>query len=318
MDTVVFSCVGFETREVSLKDLSELVILESRDFVLDEVMVQAKTLNPKSIVEKAIVNIPSNYIQEDYNAEIYSRGILTNHDSVKIDVENVVKIYDENGYDNKGNITSRRIAFKNNECKFRMQTTSVAAALKPLYLERIDMVSTSPLLKKANLNKYNFKLIGTSEYEGVKVYKIAFESKLNSYRYSGYYYIDKFEGLIYINSKDYSIIKINAYWEYNVDKINKVGEFISDKEFINLRVAYKKNLNNYFLNYGNYLRYQKGVDKKNDIFYELEGKQTIYISLIELDNIDVIPTKQYIPSNSKKLIKDTLFWKNYNKPIINE
>lgn len=325
VDTLIFSCVGYERREIAMNNIQKTTTLESRDFVLDEIKIEAKSLDPVSILRKAIDSIPQNYIQKDYNAEMYSRGIYTSHDSIKFDMENVVKIYDKNGYDNKKNLTSRRIAFKLNKTSKYIYSNAADAAFSSIYLKHMDLVSQSPLFKKRFLKKYHLKLLGTTEHNHEKVYKIAFDSKFKAHRYTGYWYINKFNGVIYINSKDYSIVKTDAYWEYNLDIVNKIPnsgsktvDLICDNEFIKLSATYKKYQNKYFFNYGSYIRYQKGKSLKSNKCFELKGIQTIFTSKIELENIDIIPDKQFISSKSRKLKKDDKFWSTYNKPVKNE
>lgn len=318
-DTLIISCIGYESRELVLNELTDTTKLQSKDFVLDEVVINAKSLDPKFILKKAIENIPENYIQEDYNIEFYSRGVMTNFDHLLIDVENVVKLYDEKGYDSKDNITHRQIAYKKNRFNGKYRRAPKAVALSSIFLEKIDMVSVSPLFKKKNLKKYNLNLTGTCLYEGEKVYKIAFKSKYNSFRYTGAYYIGDFNGTIYINSNDYSIVKVEARWLYNLDKLKWDKTFNMKEEYIDLNVSYKKNINDhYFLNTAKYLRSQKGTDTASNEYCELTGWQTVYVSHIKLNDIEKIPIKSYIPANSRKLVKSEQFWCRYNKPLRSE
>lgn len=323
-DTLIISCIGYENREIAISALTKTTKLQSRNFVLDEITITGKSLDPSFIVKKAIENIPNNYIQVDYNAEFYSRGMVKNFDSLMIDVENVVKLYDENGYDGKDNITNRRIAFKRNTYNkktvaMKVNNSAFVAATLPFYIEHMDLVSISPLFKQKNLKKYDLKLLGTSEYENEKVYKIAFKSKYKSLRYTGTYFIDKFTGTIYINSSDYSIVKVEARWLYNLDKLNRDKTFNTKEEYIDLNVSYKKHKNaKYFLNVAKYLRSSKGVDIASNKYCELTGWQTVYVSSIIVNDIEKIPFRSYIFSKSKKLVKGELFWKRYNKPVKNE
>lgn len=318
-DTLIISCIGFESREIALSDFENRTQLQSKDFVLDEVTISAKNLDPKFILKKAIENIPNNYAQEDYNIEFYSRGVMMNFDSIYIDVENIVKLYDKKGYDRKCNITNRRIAYKENKFKGKYKYAPKVVALSPFYLEKMDMISISPLFKKKNIKKYNLKLIGTCEYEGAKVYKIDFKSKYKSLHYTGTYYIDEFTGTIYINSEDHSIVRVKARWLYNLNKLDFDQKFTTQVEYIDLNVSYKKNSNDrYFLNTAKYLRRKKGIDAATNKYCDLKGWQTVYVSNILLNNIEKIPNKSFIPSRSKKLKKGNKFWNRYNKPIINK
>ncbi|MGD1838164.1 MAG: carboxypeptidase-like regulatory domain-containing protein [Nitrososphaeraceae archaeon] len=315
VDTLIFSCVGYERREVAVSDLLETTMLISKEVILDEIKIEAKSLDPVSILKKAIDNIPQNYIQQDYNAEIYSRGILTNYDSLVVDVENVVKIYDKNGFDNNENITRNSIAFRKNKFYRCISSSPKAVAYSPFFLQKVDMVSISPLFKKKNLKKYCFKLLGTTEYNDEKVYKIGFNSKSTAYRYTLAYYIKKFSGTIYVNSIDYSIVKTAVCWEYNLDKIKGINDFYPEVEYIKSSAAYKKHNSKYFFNYGNYTRILEGKNSRTKNDYKLKGEQTIFTTKIELKDVEIIPEKQSISLKSKKLKKDDAFWDNYNKPV---
>jgi len=316
-DTLIISSIGYESRELALNKLTDTIKLQSKDFVLDEVTINARSLDPKSILKKAIENIPNNYIQEDYNAEFYSRGLLTNYDTLLVDVENVVKLYDEKGYDSKDNITNRRLAYKQHLFKAK-SSYPLSAAASPYYIEKMNMLSVSPLFKKKNIKKYNLKLLGTSEYENEKVYKIAFDSRFCSYKFSGTFYIKKFSGIIYINSNDYSIIKVDSRWDYDLDKLNRNDKFNTEEEYITLNVSYKKHTSGkYFLNVSKYLRSQKGYDIASNKHQELKGWQTVYVSSIILNDIEKIKKKSFIHPNSRKLVKSQDFWNRYNKPVIN-
>lgn len=318
-DTLSISCIGYESVALAINKFVGTIKLQSKDFVLNEVTINAKSLDPKFILKKAIENIPSNYIQEDYNAEFYSRGMMKNFDSLIVDVEHVAKLYDENGYDSKYNITNRRIAYKRNRFNRGYVSPSKSLALSPYYLEKMDLVSISPLFKRKNIKKYDLNLIGTCQYEREKVYKIAFKSKYKSLRYTGTYYIGEFTGTIYINSNDYSIVKLEVRWLYNLDKLKWDKTFNTKEEYIDLDVSYKKHKNgNYFFNVAKYLRSSKGVDTATNEYWELTGWQTVYVSHIELNDIDKIPDRSYIPFKSKKLVKGEQFWNRYNKPAKNE
>lgn len=323
-DTLSISCIGYESVELAINKFVGAIKLQSKDFVLNEVTINAKSLDPKFILKKAIENIPNNYIQKDYNAEFYSRGMMKNFDSLMVDVEHVVKLYDKNGYDSKDNITNRRIAFKRNiynKIIFAVKANNAPlyVATSPSYIEHMDLVSISPLFKKKNLKKYDLNLIGTCQYESEKVYKIAFKSKYKSLRYTGTYYIDEFTGTIYINSSDYSIVKLEVRWLYNLDKLKWDKTFNTKEEYIDLNVSYKKYKNaKYFLNVAKYLRSCKGVDTASNKYCELTGWQTVYVSQVELNDIEKIPDRSFIPSKSKKLVKGELFWNRYNKPVKNE
>ncbi len=334
IDTLVFSCVGYKDHRIAIKDIKDTIVLKSKDIILNEVVVNAKNLDPRAIIKKAIENIPNNYTQNSYNAEFYSRGTVINYNDLKADIERITKIYNKDGYNNMEDIQSKYIAFKLNLDTMKWDGNYVRyAALSYDDFNNIDLVSSSPLFTLESYKKYKYKLLGTTQYNNQKLYKISFISKRNSVRYVGRYHIDDFTGIIYINAKDYGIINIDAKWQYNLKiatgmanvknvknvKINNVGKIELNDEYMNLSITYKKsNEGLYYINVARLACIQKGKNITTNEAFELEGSQTFYLTKIISDNVEEITHESSKNIRLWDVEKDLEFWKNYTKPVINE
>lgn len=68
-DTLVFSCVGYQQKEIAYQALSDVIVLRPATFVLEETIVQSEKikLEAKEIVKQAIENIEYHY---DFNSKV--------------------------------------------------------------------------------------------------------------------------------------------------------------------------------------------------------------------------------------------------------
>ncbi len=334
IDTLVFSCVGYEEHRIAIEDIKDTIILESKDIPINEVVVNAKNLDPSAIIKKAIENIPNNYTQNSYNVEFYSRGTVTNYNDLKVENERVTKIFDINGYNNSEDIHAKYVAYKCNLDTMKWESSFVRYEARGYNdFNKIDLVSSSPLFSIHNLKRFKYKLLGTTEYNNQNVYKISFVSKRKSEQYVGRRYIDDFTGTIYINKKDYSIVKVDAKWKFDIKianafanifkekefKFNDVGEIKIDDEYINLIITYKKSYSGlYYMNVARLARIQKGQNLTTNETFELEGSQTFYTTKIITNEVEDIPDHNIMINDFNDLANDHAFWKNYTKPILSE
>ncbi|QZT35947.1 erythromycin esterase family protein [Halosquirtibacter xylanolyticus] len=316
--TILFSCIGYTSRELPIDHIPETVVLKKEDRVLDEVMVQAKALDPKEILKKAIRNIPNNYIQEDYNIEIYSRGQLADANGLKVQSKLLALLYDKNGVNYKENMYVRQtqaaydtIDFNYNIESYRSSACFVATAT--YFMPYFDLISTTHLLKKDQINRLKLKLSGTSKLDSQKVYKVDFERKYR-YRYAEGLDVEKVIGTFFINASDYAVIKIDIHWEFNIPKINKFLNIMDTTTELSLyeTITYKKHNEKYVIDSGRLVLQQKGICTKNGKSFDLKGWQTFFNIKTSVDHIQKIDSFEVFTSPKNIKSKDDKSWEKYH------
>jgi hypothetical protein len=108
------SCLGYYTRHLDVDSLlnsgsgEHMIYLKPFTYQLNEITIPGKKSTAKEIVQEAIKSIPSNYNQQPFNLEYYSK--ISTRDSIKLLhlVETVSKAYREGYKENAENFAEIR------------------------------------------------------------------------------------------------------------------------------------------------------------------------------------------------------------------
>ena len=194
----------------SLKPKTPVVIeLKSAIKVLNEILIRQSPINSIDIIKLAIDSIGKNYKAEAFNLEFYSEitaeSLLTNQ---KFKVESIILGY-YNGYasndDKKFEIVKKR-ALGDNPLK-----VSDYPFWPTLEMHRADLI-TDPnrtgILNEKNLEKFEFKYLGTQTYDTDTVYHIEYFAPKPTQKITGYGIVPKtYKGSIFITTTTNAIVK---------------------------------------------------------------------------------------------------------------
>jgi len=293
-------------------------------------LVELKTNNSsaKKIVEVAINNLAKNYIQNPYNAKLFFRFTGINKaDSIFYQSESILDYYDSKGYQKRqwrnaassrfANIKEGRIIVgtQENEKGFsELDKIFVFWAHEPI-------VTNDKPISLSSIDAYEFKLIGEKEFMGETVYEVTFECNKLKAKYTGLPSLKSFSGKLFINKKDYAILKYEHNFEMDYEFKNKRTKQAwggSERRII------KSSKIEVFQNgeSGYYLDYAK-VNSRNEIqFIKKDGEKEIKVNkLIEEYQFYDVDTKNVKPL-TKNLLKlnhtvnyNPTFWENF-KPVM--
>jgi hypothetical protein len=320
---IQISAVGYETITMPASNVSnnqEVTFeLMAKDFAIEAVDVNAKSLYFLKVIRESVKRIPENYLQKPFNYDAYYRSeLIENSKTVRLR-EAALRFYDSKGYV-RGNALQ---VFKERNYKilqvkknFKVQSLADASTNIDELLE-MDIVRVRQNILDTNyLSLYDFNLEKITEYEGDSVWVISYSAKSPSLASTGDYYVKKYVGKLYINKKDYAIVKNETNVEStnysNLGRSLYVNEKKQDWQYeavsYNFTTIYKKSNKKYSLSYMNYNRLHKKHKKTSGEKTEEKINTELMINKLEYLNPEEITKKQY----HEDMPYDETFWNNYN------
>src|SRR5450759_1899044 len=179
--TIVVSFVGYKNKTIPLSELKEngsknIIALEAAPIPIKEIIV--KPLDPVSIVEKAISNIPKNYESvPNLMTAFYRETIRKNRTYVSIG-EAVVEIF-KAPYNSDLRFDGARIykGRKSSDVE-KMDTVLFKLQGGPVSVLQLDLAkNTETVLTRESMQNYDYKLTGVVEIDGKPHYVIDFLQK---------------------------------------------------------------------------------------------------------------------------------------------
>ena len=206
-DTLIFSYMGFNNREIALADFPNSGIVELQEAVvpLEEVIVRSK--DPLFLIKKAINAIDKTHQQKAYGFEAFYR------ESIKTNKRYVV--YSEaliNGYisDNNKTFSNHRVELiKSRKFTDIRQEDTVVVKLRGGLdaCFQLDIVRHLPdFLGRDGLLLYHYQLSDMVVWQDQLVFVIEFKQKRKTSE-------AQFEGSLFISSSDYAILGAEFYFE---------------------------------------------------------------------------------------------------------
>lgn len=331
-DSLKVSGVGYESQTFPTTYIANhpKIRLTPSNTELDEIVINVEQINPVDILREAILNIPKNYIQTDFNAECYVRAKSSNNDTLISDEEYIVTLYAKDGYREdthyQGIVSQANIQKTPSSSHLFIPLTGSSA-----WLNNADLLKTNPLFDLKQLKKFDVKLDSIIYQGNDKVYVITFKAKRSTSRVTGMYYMKAYSGTIFIKHSDKAILKTIVSWERDSSLINRFAQ----------KSVGKTTVNPIFSNQYNYERitltnlYERNASGKYAVYYglmswEYEGKSIregktlkVHSSLLFLTNSITVNNIQKIDRNGSlyylsAVPKNEIFWKNYSRPLLNE
>ncbi|TGD81473.1 erythromycin esterase family protein [Hymenobacter wooponensis] len=229
--TIQVSSVGYATATAAANAQPIAVALAPQAYVLRDVQVKGESLDPRRIMKKVLAAIPANYEQNDYMAQLYTHRRVSNFDTLQHEIEYTSQIFEPAGHKHfAGGFLMLELGQQH-----RVQEAQVLVNSKaPLgrygwseggqgfYASTADPVRISPLFKRGSLSKFAWHL--DSVQEGPEtVYIISFAAKRANHRSTGTYLNSGFSGRLYVQQRDYAVVRYEALWQGDTVQQNAVA-----------------------------------------------------------------------------------------------
>lgn len=207
------SFVGYRTQQVRVPAGPVQVQLVPEPYALAEVSVTAERLDARTIMKKALKQLPANYVQQDYNMRVYGRSVATNRDTLVQDVEHVSTVYNKNGYRERQYLNAALQVVKWN----KQGTTGMAHSM---YLDEsvgmitnMDVLELNPVFNPKKLKHFNLALGPVERHQGNDVYVVSFVARRHNRAVTGATWVRAYTGKVYVNAADYAVVKCDLVWE---------------------------------------------------------------------------------------------------------
>ncbi|WP_196886573.1 erythromycin esterase family protein [Aureivirga sp. CE67] len=309
-DSIQVDASGFKFKKTAIGN-SAKIKLKIAPNQLSEVVIMANK-SPYKIVRKALRKINYNYATKKYNVKNYMHYHSNFKGQTSVDYETVI-----DSYVNKPNSSFRSAIniqeFQLNEGK-----------KKPEYIDYSSLwyhiTLNSKVLKKSRLKKYSLKLENDTLIDNKETYKITFKTDRKSSKYTEKWIPCDFYGNLYINKKDYAIVRVEYFWktidpEPNIllDQNEYLSYFLDTEQAI---ITFKKVNDKYVMD----KKIVKGIymylDKENVLhpkdhvtkiaFYDYEFENVTKIKYLNMKRGDEI--------NLKKIKYNKEFWDKFERP----
>ncbi len=320
---IEISAVGYSTVFVTVAEAMKSehynVELVPMAFEVGEVEVVAESRMQYTRVKKAIENIAKNYLQAPFNYDMYYRGELKEGNSVVRLRESAVRLYDNKGY-KRGDayqvFRERGYDFMEVRKNFENETLADGSTYLDELLEMDIVRVRGNVLNLNQIDDYKLSLEGETEYEGDKVWIIAYENPNPTLASTGDYYVKTYKGKLYIKQKDYAIVKNTL----NVTATNYSSQgrsfyveesrqkFLPRAISYTVTTTYKNHLDYYYLSYISYQRKHFWVSKATGDEKQEQLNAELLVTKIDTHKPQVIERRAYYEN---KPYNET-FWKSYN------
>lgn len=310
-DTLVVSYIGFETlsRQISLLvNMAEkqMLSLKPSAVMLKEVVIAAKDLTGKEIVQKAIKRIRDNYPVQPFCLEGFFREIEEENGKYVLLTEAAIDFYDEGYTSTRGRIREAidiREVRRSVRYSQRTDGDNIAYAL-------IDLLENNDVRHKwgtLNTKMNTYTLDSLTMYNSRPVYVISTSNLID-------------RGKLYIDAETFAFIKIGAdrrsrkadkpyYQTYPYQDSLQCG-----------RISFTFSVE--FQEYDGKLFIKRMYEHEENDFYHPKNKTAILIKSVETLDLIVTNVRTGVSSANARRLKHNSrftigpynenFWKNYN------
>ena len=312
--TLRVSVVGYGPYDIKVSEAAAQgegwkITLQPVTYTIQQVNVNAQSLVYRKMLKEAAENISRNYFIKPYNYRGYFQYQIFNNNARVSSKEAIVTVYDSKGYNRSNTETAfKELNYKYNEVRRSEEPKSVLDGLT--YFDDIltaDVVrQTRNILDANNIRDYKLSNKGRLLFEGDSVQVIGYEVNKPSLSTTGSAGVSKCSGEIYINLKDYAVLKNTMHLtasDYSRLGRNLIpaGDYKTGTVDMTVTTNYKKLETRYFLS-GITIAYTygEGGDKTS-------GKMKYVTTQVNASDPEAVTGRMYyedIRTNPK-------FWDNY-------
>ncbi len=312
--TLRVSVVGYAPYDIKAADAAARgedwkIALQPVTYAIQQVNVNAQSLVYRKMLQEAVEHIGRNYLVSPYNYRGYFQYQIFNGDARVSSNEATVTLYDSKGY-NRSNTEKAfgELHYKYNEVRRSEEPKSVLDGLT--YFDDIltaDVVRhTRNVLDVNNIRDYKLSNKGRLLFEGDSVQVIGYEVEKPSLSTTGSEGADKCSGEIYINLKDYAVLKntmtitASDYSRLGRNLI-PVGDYKTGPIKMTVTTNYKKLENRYFLS-GITIGYTYGEGGE-----KVSGKMQYVTTQVNARDPEAVKGRMYY----EDIRPNPKFWDNY-------
>lgn len=232
--SIKVTCLGYKSVIILSTDDFRLIELTPVATQLDEIFILHKQVNPKKIVRKAFSSIRSNYDNQSFLQKFFYRQYSKVDTVYERLIEASVDVWKQQGYRTLRSTAGEKEVMRINQLRRSLDIKGMVQGQTPIFIGDIlqadiagyqtrkpaehlkvfDLVSNL----KTDIDRFNFKFNGISTYDGEEVYKINYESRIDSIlTTSGYISAPTVKGTLFITTDTYAFVKTE---EVREDGIN--------------------------------------------------------------------------------------------------
>lgn len=318
-DKVILSSIGYKTDTLTVSAFIKLNKIEliPTSTQLAEFEFRSKPLRAKEIIKLAEKRISDNYYQYANQQEFFYRVKEYKEDSVILNEEASVLVYNPIGYQTK--TASKRL--KGQILQFRNTTNNADDKNSWFGIGSLWLVYGHDLiLDKHNVLHlpayYDLTLNGITFYENKKVYDIVFDCKKTGAYTTGFGYPSPLSasGRIFIDVNTYAVLKFETLIQRQPYKSKRRPNLMIDPYGHQLVQIYKEFNGKYFLNYSKQVHFGKWTNiKTKRAERTLEIRELLSTDIITKPNESMTISLTNIKSVPVKV--DLNFWQNHNLKI---
>lgn len=287
-DKVLFvSAVGYSSKSLSVPELLQKdfarIAIDEQTYSIEGIDVAAQSRVLYRIIRTASDRVSENYHAGPIGLKFHYLERVNDTDSIDKIREAVVELTDEHGYSSpsvQDAYISRNYRFtevnKNFDSFSFKDGTSRFNELIDLDLPRLS----NTIFNDKLINDYDLHLDGIQPYKGDSVWVISYKSAKPGLAHSGDYYATQLEGKLYINKKNYALVRHECMIEAEKNNPQHRSLYTSGNAEKNVRYHYTALYQPYG---GKYLVSYLDLDKR----FENEQGQTITetskAALLDLD-----------------------------------
>ncbi len=319
----VISAVGFESQRFSVAknagtDMG-IIEMKPKNFHIEEVEVQEKSLFPYKVVKTAIDNINDNYIQMPLNYRVYYNfNSRVGIESKKREL--IALIYDSQGYTTRDYYQAynfRNYEFLQARRNFEINCLADGNTNFDDLLS-MDIVRTrGNVLDKNHLNSFELSLKEETIFQDDSVYVISYSCSEPSLDKTGDFYATTYKGTLWITKDNFVVLKNETHVKasdysrfgrsYFADPV--LSEWNRQKVDYNFTVTYTPHAGIYYLNEITYHREMISKHKKTGEINVVENDTRLEMLRFETQN----PTEIVKRSYHENIAFDKSFWANFGR-----
>lgn len=218
-DSITFSTMGYKTFKIQVQDYlnlkMDIVTMEEDIFLMDEVELK----NPITIVKEAIKNLKETTYKKPHQLNILYRRFSNEDNISRFLVEHYIKVFDTGP-------TSP--AFGSIEIAQARMSNDYRYAKKKQEFHAVNMIAKqNPLRNGISVNKYKWKIVDDSSYDGEDVIVIEGKEKKDVSKWIRLYIGD-------VTKSIYKLEKsaLNATYIYRKNKDGKMVLSYHNREYV--------------------------------------------------------------------------------------
>ncbi len=316
--SATISSMGFEGKTIRLNELKGKTFLSPSFESLNEVVITAH-LTPLSVLKKAVKSKYKNHTEEPFNYYRYSNSIINVNDVTKVDVDLITRNNDR-GF-SSGLVTTKRveqIRWNKNFLEGKLKFT------KQLFRHREDAIRYSNILHKRKYKKFDLEFVSSNLAENKDLYIISFKTDRDRWNYTNRGYPTEYSGKVYIDKKNFAIIKVEENWKTYLDE-KEVKKYYRDRGTYEGELSvtikeenicfYDKKENGKYYPSRYFKRIYKEGDRKNGKTTYSTFENDSYLYDYEFEDVEEIEYEYYGDEKQTvldRVVYDPDFWNNFN------